>query len=92
MGRVASIGVQTRSKIRAIRPSLRLKGHEMMTTQRSATVTDIQDAAAARWLAKLLAPARARVQAEPDADAIARIRDRVLGESAPGKARPSIAA
>ncbi|HYM14421.1 MAG TPA: hypothetical protein VEZ14_02555 [Dehalococcoidia bacterium] len=62
-----------------------------MTTQRSATVTDIEDAASARWLAKLLAPARARIQAAPDADAIARIRERVLGERA-AKARPSIAA
>ena len=63
------------------------------TTQAAtATVTDIQDAATSRWLSRLLAPARARVQAAPDAEALARIRARVLGGDAPRRERPSIAA
>jgi hypothetical protein len=63
-----------------------------MTTQTSAKVTDIQDQATVRWLAKLLQPAHDRVQAEPDAERLDRIRVRVLGEQAPRKARRSIAA
>ncbi len=63
-----------------------------MTTRTSAKITDIQDQATARWLAKLLEPSRERVQAEPDAERLDRIRVRVLGEQAPRKVRRSIAA
>jgi hypothetical protein len=63
-----------------------------MTTRTSAKVTDIQDQATVRWLAKLLEPFRDRVLAEPDAERLDRIRVRVLGAAAPRKARRSIAA
>ena len=63
-----------------------------MTTRTSAKVTDIQDQATVRWLAKLLEPSRERVQAEPDAERLDRIRLRVLGASAQRKDRRSIAA
>lgn len=51
-----------------------------------AAITNIEDASTARWLAKTLAPARNRVQAEPSEEAIERIRARVFG-AAPRKAR-----
>jgi hypothetical protein len=63
-----------------------------MTTRTSAKVADIQDQATVRWLAKLLEPSRDRVQAEPDAERLDRIRVRVLGDQAPRRARRSIAA
>ena len=63
-----------------------------MTTRTSAKVTDIQDQATVRWLAKLLEPSRERVQAEPDVERLDRIRLRVLGASAQRKDRRSIAA
>jgi hypothetical protein len=57
-----------------------------MTDETPAAITNIEDASTARWLAKTLAPARARVQAEPSEQALDRIRARVFGE-APRKAR-----
>ncbi len=57
-----------------------------MTNETPAAVTSIEDAAIARWLARTLAPARARVQAEPSDEALDRIRARVFGQ-APRKVR-----
>jgi hypothetical protein len=57
-----------------------------MTTEAAAAITSIEDASTARWLARALAPARNRVQAEPSDEAIQRIRARVFGE-APKKER-----
>ena len=51
-----------------------------MTTKTPAPVTSIQDATTARWLARALEPARARVLAEPTDEAIERIRGRIFGE------------
>jgi hypothetical protein len=56
-----------------------------MTTE-SPAVTSIEDAAAARWLMRALAPVRNRVLAEPSDEALERIRARVFGER-PRKAR-----
>ncbi len=57
-----------------------------MTDETPAAITNIEDAATARWLAVTLAPARALVQAEPSEQALDRIRARVFGD-APRKAR-----
>lgn len=64
----------------------------MMTTRTAATVTDIEDAATARWLVRALQPVRARLRQAPDSSAVERIRARVLGEAAARKAARSIAA
>lgn len=61
-------------------------------TKNTAAITNIEDAAAARWLATTLKPARARVQATPTEDAIARMRLRVFGEVPARKQRKTIAA
>lgn len=58
-----------------------------MTTETPAAISHIQDASTARWLARVLAPTRARVLAEPTDEAIERIRARVLGERAAGGGR-----
>jgi hypothetical protein len=50
-----------------------------MTTE-TPTIAHIQDASTARWLARALEPARARVLAEPTDEAIERIRGRIFGE------------
>lgn len=63
-----------------------------MTTKTPANVTDIEDATTARWLAGTLNDARASVKGVPTADAVDRIRARVLGEAAPRKTERSIAA
>jgi hypothetical protein len=63
-----------------------------MPTETAANVTTIEDATAARWLAKTLAPARADVAAGPSAEAVDRIRARVFGEAAPRRAARKIAA
>jgi len=84
--------VQAWSKISGFPPILRLKRTMMMTTRTAATVTDIEDAATARWLDRTLQPARARLQRVPDTSAIERIRARVLGEAAARRAARSIAA
>jgi hypothetical protein len=63
-----------------------------MTTKTPANVTPLEDAASARWLAATLANARVDVEAVPTAEAVDRIRARVLGERAPQKAQRSIAA
>lgn len=62
-----------------------------MTEHTPATVTSMEDASNARWLAKTLAPARAHMAGVPSAEVIDRIRERVMGESAPRK-RTRIAA
>jgi len=46
-----------------------------------ANVTELEDAKTARWLEETLRPARARVREGPTAEAIDRIRARVLGET-----------
>ncbi len=63
-----------------------------MATRTAAQVTDIQDAATARWLSKQLEPARADVQALPSGEAVDRIRARVFGDAATRKTSRSIAA
>ncbi len=63
-----------------------------MTTETPANVTAMQDAADSRWLASTLEHVRADLQAVPTAEAIGRIRERVLGEKAPRKLQRSIAA
>ena len=50
-----------------------------MTTE-TANVSSIQDASAARWLARALEPTRARVLAVPSDEVLERIRARVIGE------------
>lgn len=63
-----------------------------MATKPAAKITDIEDAATAKWLAKTLEPARAEAGARPDVDAVERIRARVFGDALPRKASRSIAA
>jgi hypothetical protein len=63
-----------------------------MTTKTPANVTTIAEATTARWLAETLAQARVDVKSVPTAEAVDRIRARVLGERAPRKVRQSIAA
>ena len=63
-----------------------------MTTKTPANVTDIEDATTARWLADTLDDARADVKAVPTAEAVDRIRARVLGETAARKTERPIAA
>jgi hypothetical protein len=50
-----------------------------MTTEAPAAVTRFEDASAARWLTRALAPARARVRQQPSAAALERIRARIFG-------------
>jgi hypothetical protein len=50
-----------------------------MTARTPSNVSPIEDMAMARLLERTLAPARARIQAEPTQDAVERIRARVLG-------------
>jgi hypothetical protein len=52
----------------------------MTTETPTAAVSHIQDASTARWLARALEPARARVLAEPGEEAIERIRARIFGD------------
>lgn len=63
-----------------------------MTTKTPANVSTMEEAASARWLAATLEHARIDVQRVPTAEAVDRIRQRVLGERAPRKLRQSIAA
>lgn len=50
------------------------------TTTATENVTNIEDAAAARWLGRVLAPARTHNADGPSDEAIDRIRLRVMGE------------
>ena len=56
-----------------------------MTAKTPANVTTLEEATAARWLATTLEHARIDVKSVPTAAAVDRIRERVLGESAPRK-------
>jgi hypothetical protein len=51
-----------------------------MTTDTPSAIVKIEDASTARLVARALAPARARVLAEPTDAAIERIRARIFGE------------
>ncbi|HEX5479281.1 MAG TPA: hypothetical protein VFY79_06125 [Dehalococcoidia bacterium] len=51
-----------------------------MNMKQPATITDIEDAATVRWLARSLATARAEARRHPSAAAIDRMRVRVFGE------------
>jgi hypothetical protein len=62
-----------------------LKGNAM-TTETPAAITSIEDASTARWVARALEPARARVATEPTGEALERIRARVFSEQ-PRKTR-----
>jgi hypothetical protein len=64
----------------------------IMTTKTPANLTTIEEASTARWLTKTLANARIETQAVPTAEALDRIRTRVLGVHKPRKAERSIAA
>lgn len=64
----------------------------MTTTTKPANISDMQDAAVARWLSETLEPARARVRQTPTASAVARIRERLFGEGAARKKERRIAA
>lgn len=63
-----------------------------MTTKTPTNISTMEEAASARWLAATLEHARIDVKSVPTADAVDRIRARVLGEQAPRKVRQSIAA
>lgn len=52
------------------------------TTTTTEQITSIEDIAAARWLRRVLAPARAHNADGPTDAAIDRIRTRVMGEPA----------
>ncbi len=62
-----------------------------MKTNKTATVTDIEDVSTVKWLARALEPARARVKAGPMAEAVERMRARVFGEAG-AKKRQELAA
>jgi hypothetical protein len=53
-----------------------------MNTKQPAAITDIEDAATVRWLARTLASARAESRREPSEAAIDRMRERIFGETA----------
>lgn len=57
-----------------------------MTTEAPAAISNIEDAATVRWLARVLKPVRNRVANEPTDAALERIRLRIFGE-APRKTR-----
>jgi hypothetical protein len=63
-----------------------------MTTTTSPKVTNIEQAATERWLAAALEHARAGLTDVPTADAVDRIRARVLGEQPARKLPHPIAA
>ncbi len=63
-----------------------------MVTSPEPNISEIDDAAAARWLRLKLEPARRTVAKAPTAEAIDRIRARVFGEAAPRRRHRSIAA
>ena len=72
---------------------LRLTGRPAMTDKpKKATVSDIEDGATVRWLAKTLEPARTRASEAPSAEAVDRISARVFGETAARRTRRDIAA
>ena len=58
----------------------------------SDNVSDFEDAATARWLTAQLEPARKAVRDVPSAEAVARMRLRIFGQSAPEKKDTRIAA
>jgi hypothetical protein len=60
-----------------------------MTTKTPARIEKIEDAATARWLARTLEPARARIETAPSAEAVDRIRARVLDAGAAAARRPA---
>jgi hypothetical protein len=60
--------------------------------KKPATINEIEDAAAVRWLARTLAPARARARVSPTHDALERMRSRVFGEMPRKRDRERIAA
>ena len=65
-----------------------------MTTKAPARISSFEDATTAKWLASALAPTRRRTASEPNAEAVARIRTRVFGETqaASGKSARILAA
>ncbi|HLB24653.1 MAG TPA: hypothetical protein VJP07_11210 [Dehalococcoidia bacterium] len=53
----------------------------MTTPTMPINIMDPEDAAAERWLAEKLEPARRRLQDAPTAEAVARMRARILSET-----------
>lgn len=64
----------------------------MTTANLAENVTPLEDLRTVRWLQDTLAPARARLRETPTPEALARIRERVLGDTATRKRERSIAA
>jgi hypothetical protein len=64
----------------------------MTTTITHEKISDIEDAANARWLAARLTAARARSQDVPTLEAVDRMRAAIFGEDAPRRKERSIAA
>lgn len=63
-----------------------------MTAKAPANVSRLEEATAAHWLAATLEQARLDVKSVPTAEAVDRIRERILGEPGARKAQRSIAA
>jgi hypothetical protein len=89
-GAGANPGADTATDL-GVRADSESKGMKM-TTKTPANVTDIEDTSTSRWLAGTLNDARADVQGVPTAEAVDRIRARVLSETAQRKTQRSIAA
>ena len=64
----------------------------MMTTESVPNVTEIDDAATARWLSKSLDGVRADVASDPSANVVDRIRARIFGDWAQRRTTGKIAA
>ena len=62
----------------------------MIQESATANITDIQDAATARWLVTKLALARSRAESAPTAEAVERMRQRIFG--APARKSKTLAA
>lgn len=58
----------------------------MKTEPQPDNITDMEDAATARWLTVKLAPARHRTLEGPGAEAVARMRSRILDEASQKRA------
>jgi hypothetical protein len=84
--------VQAPSQISGYPPILNLRTTMTTKTAEPATVTDIEDASTARWLAHRLERARAEVQRGPTEVAVGRIRERVFGAESRHRKEPRIAA
>ena len=84
------MGAGTAKDLRIPADSEHVKATKMSTDSK---ITDIEDAATARWLSGALAPAQRQLQTGPSDEAIERIWARVFEDAAPrSKPASSIAA